>query len=173
MSHFYTLTVLHTSPTVATHRQHEAQVAWQKREARHQRQQQSSAYESYNYWPAPMPACPVPGVPSSPTDSTDYNWDGTKQYRDGVPLPPVRPVPQTPDFTAILDAAQTGDDQHHLLDSFAMRHLILSRPATLEPLSCMLLSPELFVQRSLSTSLWGEKCVLTFTLKLRSEQELK
>jgi hypothetical protein len=47
------------------------------------------------------------------------------------------------------------------------------RPASLEPLSSMLLSPELFVQRCCSTSLWGEKCVLTFALKLRSEQELK
>jgi hypothetical protein len=34
-----------------------------------------------------------------------------------------------PDFTAILDAAQAGDDAHHLLDSYAMRHLVLSRCA--------------------------------------------
>lgn len=36
-----------------------------------------------------------------------------------------------------------------------------------------MLSPQLFVQRCQSISLWGEKCVLTFTLKLRSQQELR
>jgi hypothetical protein len=54
-----------------------------------------------------------------------------------------------------------------------MRHLVLSRPAQLEPLSGMRLSQEQFVLRVRSISLWGEKCVLTFTLKKRSAQELK
>ena len=59
------------------------------------------------------------------------------------------------------------------MDSYAMRHLVLSRPAQLEPLSGMRLGPDSFVLRVRSTSLWGEKCVLTFTLKRRSEQEQK
>jgi hypothetical protein len=104
-------------------------VAWQKREAQHlqqQQKQQHSAHESYNYFPAAVPPCPVPGSNPGPMDSADYAWEPTKQYRDGVPLPPLRPS-LVPDFTAILDAAQAGDDAHHLLDSYAMRHLVLSR----------------------------------------------
>lgn len=159
-------------------RQHEAQVAWQKREAQHlaqqqKQQQQRSVHDPHSYFPAAAPPCPVPGSNPGPMDSGDYAWEPAKQYSDGLPLPPVRPSSLVPGFTAILDAAQAGDDARHLLDSYAMRHLVLSRPASLEPLSSMLLSPELFVQRCCSTSLWGEKCVLTFTLKLRSQQELK
>jgi len=59
------------------------------------------------------------------------------------------------------------------MDSFAMRHLILSRPAQLEPLSSMMVDDDQCVQRCLSTSLYGEKCVLTLTVKRRNEQELK
>jgi len=39
------------------------------------------------------------------------------------------------------------------MDSFAMRHLILSRPAQLEPLSSMMVDDDQCVQRCLSTSL--------------------
>jgi hypothetical protein len=59
-------------------------------------------------------------------DSGDYAWEPTKQHTDGAALPPLR-ASLVPDFTAILDAAQAGDDARHLLDSFAMRHLVLSR----------------------------------------------
>jgi hypothetical protein len=71
----------------------------------------------------------------------------------------------------VLDAAQASDAGHQLLDSFAMRHLVLSRPAQLEPLSSMQLSRDAFVLRCRSTSLWGEKCVLTLTLRRRSLAE--
>lgn len=54
----------------------------------------------------------------SPMDSTDYSWDG-RTYVDGVAVPLARPA--TPDFSAILDAAQNGDVEHRLLDSYAMR----------------------------------------------------
>eukprot|EP00878_Enallax_costatus_P011620 GHUV01012129.1.p1 GENE.GHUV01012129.1~~GHUV01012129.1.p1 ORF type:complete len:337 (+),score=69.82 GHUV01012129.1:937-1947(+) len=155
-------------------RQHEQQQAWKQREARLTRQP-SSIYDSYDNWQPPRPVCPVPGAspsPISPMDSSDYSWDG-RAYVNGVPVPIPKASSAVPDFTAILDAAQTGDMEHHLMDSYALRHLILSRPAELLPLSCMMLTPQLFLQRCQSTSLWGEKCVLTFTLKLRSEQELR
>lgn len=113
-------------------RQHEAQVAWQKREAQHlaqqqKQQQQRSVHDPHSYFPAAAPPCPVPGSNPGPMDSGDYAWEPAKQYSDGLPLPPVRPSSLVPDFTAILDAAQAGDDARHLLDSYAMRHLVLSR----------------------------------------------
>lgn len=142
---------------------------------------------------------PVPGVNSSSVDYIDdydsFNYVHRHDYITPFPgerldrgrLPAssssssgLRPQQQqqssavrVPDFLSVLDAAQAGDEAHHLLDSYAMRHLVLSRPAQLEPLSGMRLGPEQFVLRVRSTSLWGEKCVLTFTLKKRSEQELK
>lgn len=134
----------------------------------------------------PRPPCPVPGVNTSRDYLVDYQSFNMQDYEtpfsEDVDMDMYRSQPhpangqravRVPDFLSVLDAAQAGDESHHLLDSYAMRHLVLSRPAQLEPLSGMRLSQEQFVLRVRSTSLWGEKCVLTFTLKKRSAQELK
>jgi len=140
----------------------------------------------------PRPPCPVPGVDSHDyiDDYEAFNYANRSGYaapsyhgQGGVLNPHFNTHQQTqqqqqaavqvPDFLAVLDAAQAGDEAHHLLDSYSMRHLVLSRPAQLEPLSGMSLGPGVFMLRVRSTSLWGEKCILTFTLKKRSEQEQK
>jgi hypothetical protein len=134
-------------------------------------------YDSFNYaqrYATPRPSHGNPpsssqgGSSSSPADAA-----AQQQQQDSKPQQPQQPAVRVPDFLSVLDAAQAGDADHHLMDSYAMRHLILSRPAQLEPLSGMRLGPESFVLRVRSTSLWGEKCVLTLTLKKRSEQEQK
>jgi hypothetical protein len=121
-------------------------------------------YKSFNYAPSFELETPVPGEEELPASRTGAHLPSFQQQQPAV---------RVPDFLAVLDAAQAGDESHHLLDSYSMRHLVLSRPAQLEPLSGMRLGPEQFMLRVRSTSLWGEKCVLTFTLKKRSEQEQK
>lgn len=147
------------------------------------------AQHSFEHWSQPTraqpprPPCPVPGV-ENPDYVDEYDsFNYAQRYALETPLPEEEDDPalhrfqlqqqRVPGFLAVLDAAQAGDESHHLLDSYSMRHLVLSRPAQLEPLSGMQLSPEQFMLRVRSTSLWGEKCVLTFTLKKRSEQEQK
>ncbi|KAF8064536.1 hypothetical protein HT031_003336 [Scenedesmus sp. PABB004] len=161
-------------------RQHETQAAWARREAEAEaaRGGGGGAPDPYAPWPPPPPAplCPVPGASGGALDAGDRAWDAARE-RAGAPAAPPRtgaPAPAgPPEFAAILDAAQSGEEARHLLDSYAMRHLVLSRPAELEPLSGMALGPDAYVQRARSTSLWGEKCVLTVTLKRRSEAELR
>lgn len=150
-------------------------------------------YESFNYAqrgysnnaaPPPQPSyvTPFPGEeePSSYSYNNNNNNARSMQANSNTPTPGSFLTPsqqqhaaRAPDFLTVLDTLQAGDESQHLLDSYAMRHLVLSRPAVLEPLSGMRLGPGVFVLRVRSTSLWGEKCVLTFTLKRRSEQELK
>lgn len=135
-------------------------------------------YDSFNYaqryaTPRPSHGIPPPSSQSSSSSATD-SAAAQQQQQDSKPQQQLQqPAVRVPDFLSVLDAAQAGDADHHLMDSYAMRHLILSRPAQLEPLSGMRLGPEAFVLRVRSTSLWGEKCVLTLTLKKRSEQEQK
>lgn len=157
------------------------------------------AQHSFEHWSQPprvqppRPPCPVPGV-ETPDYLDEYeSFNYAQRFDVETPLPgegdgaaspagaqlpafqqhQQQPAVRVPDFLAVLDAAQAGDESHHLLDSYSMRHLVLSRPAQLEPLSGMRLGPEQFMLRVRSTSLWGEKCVMTFTLKKRSEQEQK
>jgi hypothetical protein len=134
-------------------------------------------YESFNYaqrygpsYVTPFPDDTSHFSPPSPLGGTSSLLRGAAAAAAAAAAQQAQAV-RAPDFLSVLDAAQAGDEAHHLLDSYAMRHLILSRPAQLEPLSGMRLGSEQYVLRVRSTSLWGEKCVLTFTLKRRSEQE--
>ncbi|KAG2483502.1 hypothetical protein HYH03_017612 [Edaphochlamys debaryana] len=52
----------------------------------------------------------------------------------------------------------------HFLDSYAIRHLILSAPASAQVLSGLMLGPNKYVQRMACTSTSGESCILTFTM---------
>lgn len=103
-------------------------------------------------------------------------------YVEGVPVaaaasvpPPCPGMPQlgAPDFAAVLDAAQSSRGvAGPLLDSAALRHLVLSRPVRLEPLSAVQLSPDSFVQRVSCCGPFGERVVLTLRLRRRSAAEL-
>lgn len=132
-------------------------------------------YESFNYAQRYGPSYVTPFPDDTSHFSPPSPLGGGSQLRGAAAAAAAQQAQahavRVPDFLSVLDAAQAGDEAHHLLDSYAMRHLILSRPAQLEPLSGMRLGPEQYVLRVRSTSLWGEKCVLTFTLKKRSEQE--
>jgi hypothetical protein len=54
-----------------------------------------------------------------------------------------------------------------LLDSFALRHLVLTRPRALQPLSAFSASASRYVQRVAVWGATGERAVLTFTLARR------
>jgi len=75
-------------------------------------------------------------------------------------------------FLHVLDATYRDDPDQALLDSYAIRHLLLSQPSNLLPVSTLHVGDKL-IQRFLVKSATGEECILTFTLSPRSESESK
>ncbi len=140
-------------PLLPLCRQHETAAAWARRAA---------AWPAAEPAPAPIPQSPCPTAPYTEaveSSDGDYAWDG-RMFVEGVPVTAGQPasspqlpphsIPQlgAPDFAAVLDAAQSSrGTTGPLLDSAALRHLVLSRPARLEPLSAVSLGPDTHVER--------------------------
>ncbi|GIL42350.1 hypothetical protein Vafri_349 [Volvox africanus] len=67
-------------------------------------------------------------------------------------------------FEDVMERMLLRSPSRHFLDSYAIRHLILSSPATSQVLSGLMLGPNKYVQRMSVTSSLGESCILTFTM---------
>ncbi|GFR40854.1 hypothetical protein Agub_g1504 [Astrephomene gubernaculifera] len=67
-------------------------------------------------------------------------------------------------FEDVLERMLLQFPSRHFLDSYAIRHLILSSPASTQVLSGLMLGPNKYVQRMSVTSPSGESCILTFTM---------
>jgi hypothetical protein len=83
-----------------------------------------------------------------------------------APPPPPTPLPR-PSLPRALERMLRRPADEQPLDSFALRHLVLTRPRALEPLSAFAASPSRFVQRVAVLGGTGERAVLTFTLARR------
>jgi hypothetical protein len=70
-------------------------------------------------------------------------------------------------FSAVLDEMLLTTPEHHFLDSYALRHLVLGKPARIEPLSGLRVGAAHYVERCAVVAPSGEECVLTFSLTRR------
>ncbi|EFJ41252.1 hypothetical protein VOLCADRAFT_43444, partial [Volvox carteri f. nagariensis] len=67
-------------------------------------------------------------------------------------------------FEDVMEGMLLRSPSQHFLDSYAIRHLILSSPASTQLLSGLMLGPNKYIQRMAVTSQMGESCILTFTM---------
>ncbi|GIL89600.1 hypothetical protein Vretimale_1835 [Volvox reticuliferus] len=67
-------------------------------------------------------------------------------------------------FEDVMERMLLRSPSRHFLDSYAIRHLILSSPVNTQVLSGLMLGPNKYVQRMSVTSSLGESCILTFTM---------
>ncbi|GLC47086.1 hypothetical protein PLESTF_001446100 [Pleodorina starrii] len=67
-------------------------------------------------------------------------------------------------FDEVMESMMLLSPNRHFLDSYAIRHLILSPPASTQVLSGLLLGNNKYVQRMAVTSPSGESAILTFTM---------
>jgi hypothetical protein len=80
---------------------------------------------------------------------------------------PPSPPPPPPSLPRALELMLRRPADEQPLDSFALRHLVLTRPRALEPLSAFSASASRYVQRVAVLGSTGERAVLTFTLARR------
>eukprot|EP00798_Chlamydomonas_sp_ICE-L_P010587 gene10587-12247_t len=67
------------------------------------------------------------------------------------------------DFRELLEAMMLLGPSRQLMDTYAIRNLVLSTPTSFKVLSTLSL-PDRFIRRCAVTSRFGEECTLTFTL---------
>jgi len=106
-------------------------------------------------------------------DEDEDSGEGDKGGEEQVPLPTAAaaaaaaPTAAAASLPRAIEAMLRRPADEQPLDSFALRHLALTRPLSLEPLSAFSASAARYVQRVAVAGRSGERAVLTFTLARR------